>query len=131
MAKLLSIILVGLFFKMLIFEPSTLVADNLRFSSISVEGNQRLSDEAIVNFSRLVIGNKISSEDLDDAYKKIVSTGLFKNVSFQQSNQKLVISVMEYPTVNEISFEGNKKFTDEKLSSLLKLNQGLFSHQRR
>ena len=119
MAKLLSVILVGLFFKMLIFEPSTLVADNLSFSSISVEGNQRLSDEAIVNYSRLVIGNKISSEDLNDAYEKIVGTGLFKNVSFQQSNQKLVISVMEYPTVNEISFEGNKKFTDEKLSSFI------------
>ena len=119
MVKFLSIIFVGLFFKILIFEPSTLVADNLSFSSISVEGNKRLSDEAIVNYSRLVIGNNISSEDLNDAYRKIVSTGLFKNVSFKQSNQKLVISVTEYPTVNEISFEGNKKFTDEKLSSFI------------
>ena len=87
MAKLLSVILDGLFFKMLIFEPSTLVADNLSFSSISVEGNQRLSDEAIVNYSRLVIGNKISSEDLNDAYRKIVNTGLFKEVSFKRSIQ--------------------------------------------
>lgn len=119
MAKFFSIILVGLFFKILVFEPSTLVAENLSFSSISVEGNKRLSDEAIVNYSRLVTGSIISSEDLNDAYRKIVSTGLFKNVSFKQSNQKLVISVTEYPTVNEISFEGNKKFTDEKLSSFI------------
>ena len=48
-----------------------------------------------------------------------MNTGLFKNVSFKQSNQKLVITVEEYPTVNEISFEGNKKFTDEKLSSFI------------
>ena len=119
MAKFFSIILVGLFFKILVFEPSTLIAENLSFSSISVEGNKRLSDEAIVNYSRLVTGSIISSEDLNDAYRKIVSTGLFKNVSFKQSNQKLVISVTEYPTVNEISFEGNKKFTDEKLSSFI------------
>ena len=119
MARFLSIILVGLFCKILILEPSTLDANNVSFSSISVEGNKRLSDEAIVNYSRLVIGNNISSEDLNDAYRKIVSTGLFKNVSFKQSNQKLVISVTEYPTVNEISFEGNKKFTDEKLSSFI------------
>ena len=96
-----------------------LVANNFSLSSISVEGNKRISDEAIVNYSSLVIENNISSEDLNDAYKKIVSTGLFKNVSFKQSNQKLVISVTEYPTVNEISFEGNKKFTDEKLSSFI------------
>ena len=119
MVKFLSIILVGLSFKILIFQPSALIADNLTFSSISVEGNERLADEAIVNYSRLVTGNNISSEELNDAYRKIVRTGLFKNVSFKQSNQKLVISVTEYPTVNEISFEGNKKFTDEKLSSFI------------
>ena len=119
MAKLLSIILVGLLFKILIFEPSTLAADNVRLSSISVEGNKRISTEAIVNYSRLVTGNNISSEDLNDAYRKILRTGLFKDVSFKQSNQQLVIYVTEYPTVNEISFEGNKKFTDERLSSFI------------
>ena len=119
MAKFLSIILVGLFCKILIFVPSTLVANNLSFSLISVEGNKRISDEAVINYSRLVIGKNISSEDLNDAYGKIVNTGLFKEVTFKQSNQKLVITVTEYPTVNEISFEGNKKFTDEKLSSLI------------
>jgi outer membrane protein insertion porin family len=31
----------------------------------------------------------------------------------------LIITVEEYPTINEVSFEGNKKFTDEKLSSFL------------
>ena len=71
MAKFLSIILVGLFFKILIFEPSTLIADNLSFSSISVDGNKRLSDEAIVNYSRLVTGKSISSEDLNDPIQKL------------------------------------------------------------
>ena len=31
----------------------------------------------------------------------------------------MIITVEEYPTINEISFEGNKKFTDEKLESFL------------
>jgi outer membrane protein insertion porin family len=31
----------------------------------------------------------------------------------------LIIVVDEYPTVNQISFEGNKKFTDEKLASFI------------
>ena len=119
MTKFLSIILIGLYCKILIFEPSILLANDLSFRSISVEGNKRLSDESIINFSRLESIGGISSGDLNDAYKKIVDTGLFKNVSFRQSNQKLVIVVEEYPTVNEISFEGNKKFTDEKLTSVI------------
>ncbi len=119
MAKFLSIILVGLFLKSLFFEPSLLFANNLNLSSILVEGNKRISDEAIVNYSRLEPENSISSGDLNEAYRRIVNTGLFKDVNFEQSNQKLVIVVTEYPTVNEISFEGNKKFTDERLSSFI------------
>ena len=88
MARFLSIILVGLFCKILILEPSTLDANNVSFSSISVEGNKRISDEAIVNYSRLKPGNNISSEDLNDGYRKIINTGLFKDVSFKQSNQR-------------------------------------------
>ena len=58
MAKFLSIILIGLFSKYLFFEPSAWLQIPLRFKSISVEGNKRISDEAIVNYSRLVIGIK-------------------------------------------------------------------------
>ena len=119
MVRFLSIILVGLFCEFVILEPAILLAKNVSFSSISVEGNERLSDEAIVNYSRLKPGNNISSEELSDGYNKILNTGLFKDVRFKQSDQLLVIVVTEYPTVNEISFEGNKKFTDERLSSFV------------
>ena len=43
MARFLSIILIGLFCKISILEPSTLVANNVSFSSIYVEGNKRIS----------------------------------------------------------------------------------------
>ena len=82
-----------------------------------MEGNKRISDEAISNYARLNLNKKISSEDLNTAYKNIYDTGLFKNVEFKQSNAGLIITVEEYPTINDISFEGNRKFTDERLSS--------------
>ena len=119
MAKYLSILLIGFIFHTFIFEPGALSASTFKLASVSVEGNNRLSDEAIVNYSRLVSGSNISSEDLNFAYTKVLDTGLFKNVEFKQNNRNLLILVEEFPTVNEISFEGNKKFTDEKLLSFL------------
>ena len=84
MVRFLSIILVGLFCEFVILEPAILLAKNVSFSTISVEGNERLSDEAIVNYSRLKPGNNISSEELNDGYNKILNTGLFKDVRFKQ-----------------------------------------------
>ena len=117
MAKLLSIFIICFSFKVLFFEVSALSANTISLKSISVEGNKRISDEAISNYSRLTLNKKISSEDLNTAYNNIFDTGLFKNVEFKQSNAGLIITVEEYPTINDISFEGNRKFTDERLSS--------------
>jgi outer membrane protein insertion porin family len=117
MAKYLSIFLISLLCLVFIFEPVALGASTFRLGSVSVNGNNRLSDEAIINYARLEPSATLSSEELNAAYTKVLDTGLFKTVAFRQDGKNLIITVEEYPTVNEISFEGNKKFTDEKLSS--------------
>ena len=119
MANYLSIFVIGLLCHVFLFEPASLSASTFRLSSIIVDGNNRISNDAIVNYARLNPMADLSSEELNTAYKQIVDTGLFKNVSFKKDGQKLIITVEGYPTVNEISFEGNKKFTDEKLASFL------------
>ena len=112
MAKFVSIFLTAFFFQGFLFIPAIVNAEAFKLSSISVKGNSRLSAEAVINYSRLIPSATISSEDLNTAYTNILDTGLFKNVSFKQDGRLLIIFVDEYPTVNQISFEGNKKFTD-------------------
>ena len=119
MAKFLLIFLAGFFCQIFLFEVSAVSANTFRLNSIAVNGNNRISNAAIVNYSRLILNKQVSSEDLSTAYEKILNTGLFKDVSFKQVDRNLIITVEEYPTINEISFEGNKKFTDEKLSSYI------------
>ena len=100
---------------------SQLKAETFELNSISVEGNNRLSNAAVANYSQLKIGTAISSQDLSDAYKAIIGTELFKSVVFERNKNNLLIKVDEYPTVNKVSFEGNRKFTDERLSKLLSI----------
>ena len=119
MAKFLLIFLSGFFCQIFLFEFSAVSANTFRLNSIAVNGNNRISNAAIVNYSRLILNKQVSSGDLSTAYEKILNTGLFKDVSFKQVDRNLIITVEEYPTINEISFEGNKKFTDEKLSSYI------------
>lgn len=119
MAKFIAFFLIAVFCQNCFFTSIAVSASSFKVSSISVLGNNRISDEAILNYARLIPSATLSSEDLSKAYSKVLDTGLFKNISFKQDGQILTITVEEYPTVNEISFEGNKKFTDEKLLSFL------------
>ena len=119
MANYLSIFVIGLLCHVFLFEPAPLNASTFKLGTVSVDGNNRLSDEAIINYARLSPNEILSTEELNTAYTKVLDTGLFKTVAFKQDGRNLIITVEEYPTINEISFEGNKKFTDEKLSSFL------------
>ena len=109
MAKFLSTLLIGLVFQIFLFQPTGVSSSTFRLSSIIVDGNNRVSDEAIINYARLSPNANLSSEELNTAYKKVLDTGLFKNVAFKQDSQELIITVEEYPTVNEISFEGKRQ----------------------
>ena len=100
---------------------SQLKAASFKLNSISVEGNNRLSSAAVANYSQLKTGTSVSSQDLNEAYKAIIDTELFKSVVFERNKDMLLITVDEYPTINKISFEGNSKFTDQRLSKLLSI----------
>ncbi len=119
MAKYFLIFLIGFLCKIFLFEPSTVSANAFKLTSVSVEGNNRISRDAIFNYSELKLASIVSNEDLSRAYKNIISSELFKSVEFSQSGGNLKIFVQEYPTVNSVSFEGNKRFTDEKLEPLI------------
>ena len=125
MAKFLLIFICSFFFQIFVFELSAPSANTFKLKSYSVEGNERISDEAIFNYSELTLPSTVSNEDLNKAYKNIVSSELFNSVKFIQRDGNLKISVQEYPTVNKISFEGNTKFTDEKLEPLLTIKPRL------
>ena len=121
MAKFVNCILLSLCFFSMSIGIKNLSAETLQITSVVVEGNTRISDNAILNYSRLETGKDLSSEELKIAYSKVYDTGLFKNVEFKKNGSELIIFVEEYPTLNSITFEGNRGFTDDRLSSILKL----------
>ena len=121
MIKLFSFSLLSLACFLFFVEPTKINAQTFRIISTTVEGNYRISDDAIVNYSRLDLNSVLSLEELNKAYTNILETGLFKKIEFIRNGSALKIFVEEYPTVNEISFEGNRRFTDDRLTSFLTL----------
>ena len=49
--------------------------------SISVKGNERITDNTIIVFSKISIGNDITINDLNNVIKELYETDFFKDVS--------------------------------------------------
>jgi outer membrane protein insertion porin family len=93
-------------------------AQSYSFSAVSVEGNERVDAATIISYAGIARGEQVSAAALNDAYQRIVNSGLFETVDVRPQGGTLVITVKEYPIVNVIDFEGNKRLKDEQLSEI-------------
>ncbi len=100
-------------------------------SSISVVGNQRVDAETIGAYVRVQPGRNFTDADIDASLKALFETGLFFKVDIQQRGGTLVVTVVENPIINEIAFEGNKKYKDDRLETvILSRPRGIYTRTR-
>ncbi len=90
------------------------------FSNVKIEGNQRIEPQTILSYLDLPRGQDVSAGDLNDAMQRLQNSGLFEKVELVPSGGTLVVRISEYPTINVISFEGNKRLKDENLAEIVK-----------
>lgn len=99
--------------------PQTAAAQNFSFTTIKVEGNQRIQTSTIIAYTGIERGKKISAGQLNDAYQNVLDSGVFETVELIPRGRTLIIRVTEYPTINIINFEGNRRIKDKDLATLI------------
>ncbi len=99
--------------------PRQAAAQDYSFGSFRVEGNQRIQSSTIISRTGITPGKAVTAGQLNDAYQSLLDSGLFETVELDPQGSTLVIRVQERPTINEISFEGNKRIKDEDLSKIV------------
>ncbi|ANP38835.1 outer membrane protein assembly complex, YaeT protein [Phaeobacter gallaeciensis] len=102
-----------------VLTPSFASAQSYQFNSVRVEGNQRIQSDTIVSYAALERGKPVSAGQLNDAYQRILDSGVFETVELVPSGNSLIIKVTEFPTINQINFEGNRRIKDDKLAELI------------
>ncbi len=94
-------------------------AQNYIFRSITVEGNQRIETATIITYAGIATGETVSAGQLNAASQRVRDSGLFESVAVEPRGSTLVFVVQEFPTINRINIEGNRRLRDEELEQLL------------
>ena len=76
--------------------------------NIQVKGNERISDETIILFSGLDIGDNLTNKKLNEIIKNLYETNFFENVNVKVLDQNLLITVSESPIIDKVEFDGIK-----------------------
>jgi len=99
--------------------PQRAAAQSYSFNNVRIEGNQRVEPATIAAYTGITPGQTVSAGQLNDAYQRVLDSGLFETVEFTPQGNTLVIAVSEYPIISRISFEGNRRIKDDALSELV------------
>lgn len=94
-------------------------AQSYQFNRIEVEGNQRIQTGTIATYAGIERGRTISAGELNDAYQRILNSGLFESVDLIPQGSTLLVRVVENPSINRINFEGNRRIKDEALEEFI------------
>jgi outer membrane protein insertion porin family len=94
-------------------------AQEYQFSSVRVEGNLRVDQGTVLRYAGIVPGQALTSGQLNDAVQAVINSGLFETVEVDPAGDTLVLRVREFPTINVISFEGNRRLNDEELDAVV------------
>ena len=88
--------------------------------SISVNGNERITDKTVIVFSKINIGDDLIINDLNDIIKNLYQTDFFNDVSVNLENNILKIFVTENNLVQSVKIQGvkNKKLNQTLLDQL-------------
>ncbi|WP_112874596.1 outer membrane protein assembly factor BamA [Paracoccus endophyticus] len=89
------------------------------YTEVQLEGAQRVDAETILSLANIRRGADLSLGDLNDAQQRLQQSGLFETVEIVPTGRTLVIRVIEYPTINIVNFEGNRRLKDERLAEIV------------
>lgn len=100
--------------------------DGALVKKIDVTGNVRIATDAVVAHSGIRVGKKYDQGALNNVVKSLYSTGFFDRVyvTYDNKSSTINVSVTENPTIDEVAFEGNDKFSDKELRNIVKLRSG-------
>jgi len=77
----------------------------------NIEGNQRISDNTIILFAEVNVGQEINNNDLNIILNNLYKTQYFNDIRVSLKNNILNIFVEEFPVVQKINYNGIKSNT--------------------
>ncbi len=93
-------------------------------SDIKVEGLQRISEGTVYNYLPVNIGDRLDGRREQEAIRALFATGFFRDIELRRDGETLVVVVLERPSIESFTIQGNKDIKTEDLTRSLK-NVGL------
>jgi len=99
-------------------------AGSFTVGDIKIEGLQRISEGTVFNYLPVNIGDRFDARRADESLRALYATGFFRDVELRRDGGTLLVVVLERPSIESFTIDGNKDIKTEDLEKSLR-NVGL------
>ena len=92
-------------------------------SRVDVSGNRRMDAESVRILSDVNIGDTVGEARANQIAKKLQESGYFSKINVRMSGNVFKIDVVEAPTVNMVTVEGNDEISTDDLKKEIRLKE--------
>ena len=111
-------ILAGVFSSLLVHEAQAF--DPWVVRNFQLEGAQRIAEGTIYNYLPINIGDTVTDQLAQEGIRALYATGFFRDVEFRKDGNALIIAVLERPSIEDFTIEGNREIETEQLEESLR-----------
>ncbi|MBX3096978.1 MAG: BamA/TamA family outer membrane protein [Fimbriimonadaceae bacterium] len=113
----------GLLLVLLLCATTWAMAQNRTIRAITVEGNNRVTSEAILTSMRWKVGSTYNEAERASEEDLVLSMGLFREVEIRgavvnDTDVDVVVAVVENPVIKEVKVVGNTVVSTEEITAL-------------
>ncbi len=88
-------------------------------TEVVVIGNRRIEAATVESYLALRVGDPMTEAGLNRSVRQLFDTGLFRDAAVAPDGGRLLVQVVENPSINRINFEGNDLISDEQLLGII------------
>ena len=99
-------ILAGVFSSLFVHEAQAF--DPWVVRNFQLEGAQRIAEGTIYNYLPINIGDTVTDQLAQEGIRALYATGFFRDVEFRKDGNALIIAVLERPSIEDFTIEGNR-----------------------
>lgn len=114
---------IGLTMILCLFAQLAIAQQTFEVSDIKIKGLQRISAGAVFNFLPVKVGDEFDATQSSELIRELYKTGFFKDIQLSTEGTVIVVEVVEYPSIAQIEFAGNKLIKEESLREALAGNE--------
>lgn len=96
------------------------MAAGFKIKKLEVEGNKRISFETIRSYLPVDSGDELTLDSLQKSIQDLYKTGFFRDIAvFKQEDGRVIIRVLERPSIADIEIEGNQLIKTDDMKQAL------------